>query len=86
MLAANYSTLRNNLKKYCDRVCDEDETLVITRKEDRNVVMMSLDRYTQIEKQLKNLEYLAKLARADEQLKDGKVVTKTIEELEAMAE
>lgn len=86
MLAANYSTLRSNLKEYCDKVCDADETLIITRKENRNVVMMSLEKYTQLEKQIRNAEYLAKLALAKEQVKEGRVVVKTMDELEAMAE
>lgn len=86
MLAANYSTVRSKFKKYCDQVCDEDETLIVTRKEERNVVMISLEKYNQMEKALRNARYLAKLLRADEQIKSGDVVIKTIEELEKMAE
>ena len=37
-------------------------------------------------KSLRNAEYLSKLDRADEQIRSGQVVVKTIEELEAMAE
>ena len=37
-------------------------------------------------KSLRNAEYLAKLNRADEQIRNGQVVVKTMEELEAMAE
>ena len=37
-------------------------------------------------KSLRNAEYLAKLDRADEQIRKGQVVVKTMEELEAMAE
>ena len=48
MLAANYTALRNNLKDYCDQVCDTRDTLIVTRKSDRNVVMMSLERYNEI--------------------------------------
>ena len=86
MMAANYSAVRNRLKFYLDRVCNDDETLIVTRKDDRNVVVISLDRYNQMEKSIRNAEYLAKLAKADEQIKSGKVVIKTMEELEAMAE
>ena len=32
-----------------------------------------------------NREFLAKLARADEQVRNGQVIVKTMEELEAMA-
>ena len=41
MLAVNYSTLRNNLKGYCDRATDENETVIVTRKEEKNVVIKS---------------------------------------------
>ena len=85
MLAVNYTTVRNNLKEYCDRVYDENEILIVTRKEDRNVVMMSLEQYSRIEKYLRNLQYLSMLKESDEQLRDGKVVVKTMRELEAMA-
>ena len=33
-----------------------------------------------------NREFLAKLARADEQIRNGQIVVKTMEELEAMAQ
>jgi FMN-dependent NADH-azoreductase len=32
MLAVNYSTIRENLKTYCDRVTDNNETVIVTRK------------------------------------------------------
>ena len=86
MLAANYSDVRNRLKYYCDQICNDDETLIVTRKESRNIVMMSLEKYNRIEKLLKNAEYLDRLNRADEQVKSGRVVVKTMDELEAMAE
>lgn len=45
MLAVNYSTLRNNLKAYCDYATDDAETVVVTRKNEKNLVMMSLEAY-----------------------------------------
>ena len=48
MLAVNYSTLRNNLKEYCDKVTDDLETVIVTRKDEKNVVLMSLDDYNNI--------------------------------------
>ena len=32
MLAVNYSTIRSNLKEYCDKVTDESEAVIVTRK------------------------------------------------------
>ena len=37
MIATNYSNVRNNLKKYCDKATDDNETVIITRKNDKNV-------------------------------------------------
>jgi len=45
MLAVNYTTLRDNMKTYMDRVTDEYETLEITRKNNKNVIMISEDAY-----------------------------------------
>ena len=86
MIAANYTALRNNLKDFCDRVCDTRETLIVTRKEDRNVVMMSLERYNEIEKVINNAQYLAMLAESANQLREGRIVVKSLDELEGMAE
>ena len=71
MLAVNYSGLRYKLKEYCDRVTDEGETVIVTRKEEKNVVIMSLDEYNKIMKALRNDEYLAKLDRGFAQLENG---------------
>lgn len=60
MLAVNYSTIRNNFKDYCDKATDECETVIITRKNEKNVVLMSLEQYNQIMKAIKNSEQLAK--------------------------
>ena len=86
MLAVNYSTIRSKLKDYCDKVTDNNETVIVTRKDEKNVVLISLDYYNEIMKALRNVEYLAKLDKSIEQIEQGKVVTKTLEELEAMAD
>lgn len=84
MLAVNYSTIRNNLKDYCDRVTDECETVIVTRKDEKNVVIISLEEWNALQKAARNAEYLDKIDRSLEQAKQGKVVVKTLEELEAM--
>lgn len=48
MLAVNYSELRNNLKDYCDRAIDNMETVLVTRKDNRNVVVISLEEYNNL--------------------------------------
>lgn len=44
MLAANYTELRDNMKGYFDKVTDEYETLIVTRKKE-NMVIMSQSTY-----------------------------------------
>jgi len=45
MNAVNYSELRTNLKSYMDIVYDNHEPLIITRKNDENLVMISIEDY-----------------------------------------
>ncbi len=71
MLAINYSTIRNNLKDYCDKVTNEAETVIVTRKNEKNVVIMSLEQYNSLMKAVRNSEYLAKIDRAFRQLEAG---------------
>ncbi|GHS85137.1 hypothetical protein AGMMS49957_00570 [Synergistales bacterium] len=71
MLAVNYSTIRNNLKNYCDKVTDEYETVIITRKDEKNVVLISLDEYNAMAKAVKNTAYLAMIDKSMAQLARG---------------
>ncbi|MDE6500806.1 MAG: type II toxin-antitoxin system Phd/YefM family antitoxin [Ruminococcus sp.] len=72
MLAVNYSTIRGKFKDYCDKATNENETVIVTRKNEKNVVLMSLEQYNSLTKALRNAEYLAKLDRAFEQLENGR--------------
>lgn len=78
MLAVNYSTVRNNLKDYCDKATDNNEIIIVTRKEEKNVVIISLDNYNQLAKAARNAEYLAKLYCGFEQIAAGKTHTHDI--------
>lgn len=71
MLAVNYSTIRNNLKDYCDKATDFQETVIVTRKNEKNVILMSLDKYNQLERAARNNEYLAMVDRGIVQLESG---------------
>ena len=48
MLATNSTNLRENMKHYLDKVIDDCDMLVVTRKDDRNVVVMSEESYNNI--------------------------------------
>lgn len=84
MLAVNYSTIRNKLKDYCDKATDENETVIVTRKQEKNVVILSLEKYNAIMKAARNAEYLDGIDRAIEQVKQGRTIVKTMKELEGM--
>jgi antitoxin YefM len=71
MLAVNYSTIRNNLKDYCDKVTDEFETVIVTRKDEKNVVIISLEEYNAMIKAAKNAAYLDMIDRSMDQLARG---------------
>lgn len=73
MEALTYSETRNNLKTVMDSICDEGRTVIVTRKDKRNVVMMSLDDYNGIQETL----HLLSSARNAERL------LKSIREIEA---
>jgi len=72
MLAVNYSTIRNNLKNYCDEATNNGEIVIVTRKDEKNVVILSLEKYNQLEKAARNAEYLSMIDRGIEQLTAGK--------------
>lgn len=72
MLAVNYSTIRGKLKDYCDKATDHGETIIMTRKEEKNVVLMSLEKYNELMRAVRNAEYLGMIDRGIEQLSQGK--------------
>lgn len=48
MLAVNYTNLRDNMKTYMDKVTDDYETMIVTRKDNKNVVMLSEETYNNL--------------------------------------
>lgn len=86
MIAVNFTTARNRFKDFCDKVTDKAETVIVTRKAERNVVIISAERYNELEKAERNAAYLGKLERGLAQIHAGLGIVKTMEELEAMAD
>lgn len=74
MFAINYTELRNNLKECMDKVIDDYETLIITRKKNRNVVMISEEMYNNM---LENMHLFSEpsnydwLLESSDQLRQG---------------
>lgn len=48
MLAVNYTNLRENMKAYMDKVTDDYETMIVTRKDNKNVVILSEESYNNL--------------------------------------
>ena len=83
MTIAKQIDFRSNLKKYFD-MAFSGEPVIIPRKDNRNVVILSEKEYKAMEKARNNEAYLKKLELAEQQLKEGKVIEKTMDELLAM--
>lgn len=49
MNAVTYSQARSDLAKTMDKVCDDHSPIIITRKSQRSVVMISLEDYQALE-------------------------------------
>ena len=86
MTAVNMTTLRSNLKKYCDKAYQEKDAVIITRNNEENLVLIRLDEWDELRKLKENAAYLAKIDRADKQIQEGNIIVKTLDELAAMAE
>jgi len=53
MQVVNYSHARNNLKSIIDDVCDNNEEVIITTKNDKSVVILSMDEYNRTHAEIK---------------------------------
>ena len=58
MLAVNYTNLRDNMKSYMDQVTDDYETMIVTRKNNKNVVIMSEEAYNNL---MENIHVMGRL-------------------------
>jgi antitoxin YefM len=75
MNAVSYSDLRENLKNYMDKVYDDKDALIITRKDKKNLVLISIDEYNSLIETnylLGNEENAAHLRKSINQYKTGK--------------
>jgi len=53
MQAVNYSHARNNLKSIIDDVCDNNEEVIITTKNNKTVIIQSMDEYNRTHAEIK---------------------------------
>jgi len=86
MLAVNYTTLRENMKTYMDKVTDDYEIMIITRKDNKNVVMLSEESYNNL---MENIHVMGNKANYDwlmeskAQLEKGTISTHNLVEVDA---
>jgi antitoxin YefM len=81
MRITTYTKARNNLRKLIDDVIDTSTETVITSKEGRDVVVMSLADYngwTTTNHLLSTTENTSRLLKAVADVKAGKVITRDI--------
>jgi antitoxin YefM len=74
MDAISYSAARANLAKTMERVCDDHAPVIITRKRENPVVMMSLEDYQSMQETtylLRSPENTKRLMSAIEELENG---------------
>ncbi|WP_373484137.1 type II toxin-antitoxin system Phd/YefM family antitoxin [Acetobacterium sp.] len=77
MLAINYTTMRNKMKSYFDKVTDDCETIIVTRKGEKNVVLISLDEYNNLIENAyitSNKAYYDRLIESKKQIEQGKTI------------
>lgn len=83
MIVTRQMDVRANIKKYFD-LAFSGETVVVSRKQNKNVVILSEGNYNELVKAQKNAAYLEKLERSHEQIKNGQTLTLSMDELTAM--
>ena len=85
MIATNYLEVRNNLKTYCDKATKDYETIIITRKNNENVVLMSEEEYNNLMENLyirSNLKYYQRLVESIKEVEKGNVKEHDLIEVE----
>lgn len=83
MIATKPVDLRANLKDYLDNAF-YGEPVIVSRKNNKNVVIVSEREYNELMKAKQNVEYLAMLDESQAQFERGETISFTIEELREM--
>ncbi|MCL2627915.1 MAG: type II toxin-antitoxin system Phd/YefM family antitoxin [Oscillospiraceae bacterium] len=83
MVAIKTVDLRNDFKKVSDMI-NAGEIVLIARPRNENLVVLSEREYNELEKAKRNAEYLTMVDKSAKEITDGKIISFTIEELDAM--
>ncbi|MDR2591889.1 MAG: type II toxin-antitoxin system Phd/YefM family antitoxin [Chitinispirillales bacterium] len=84
MLALRTADLHNDFGRISE-IIDSGERVLIAQPQSQNLVVLSERDYNELEKAKRNAEYLEKIDRSSRQVAEGRLVVKTMEELEEMA-
>ena len=77
----NITSFRNNLREKLEEVVSEKVRLIVTRSNDKNVIIMSENEYNDLIKIINNFNYTKKLQKSVKEIEEGKVVSFTLDEL-----
>lgn len=84
MTAITYSAARENLAATMNLVCDDHDPVIITRKRNQAVVMVSLEDYESLQETaylLRSPKNAHRLSEGIAQLEKGQGVVKSLDEL-----
>jgi antitoxin YefM len=84
MTAITYSAARENLAATMNLVCDDHDPVIITRKRNQAVVMVSLEDYESLQETaylLRSPKNAQRLSEGIAQLEKGQGVLKSLDEL-----
>ena len=74
MIATKQVDLRANLKKYFD-IAFSGEPVIVSRKQNKNVVVISESEYNELQRAKRNAEYLKRLNESMAQANEGNTIT-----------
>ena len=83
MKALSYTAVRGNLAKTMEKVCDDHEPVVITRKNEQAVVMLSLEDFESLEETsylLRSPKNVKRLLGSIAQIENGEGIEKELAE------
>jgi prevent-host-death family protein len=81
MITATVATeLKANIKYFIERAVNGD-SIIITRPKKKNAVLISEEEYNELQRIKQNTEYIYKISRSINQASEGKVISKSLEEL-----
>ena len=86
MQAISVSEARQNFKKYCDDVVENNDIIIVSRNGNgrENMVWLDLNVYNDLQKAKENLEYLQSLDENDEDEENGKFKVNVKDDIDEM--